>query len=517
MGRRCARNESRVSALSSTLADSNVMRARRIQLDTHDQAVILTRRDCPICRSEGFSAHARIRVQAGNQSIIATLYQVASDWLGWGEVGLSELAWERLGVEEGQELYLSHPQPLQSLGLVRGQIYGQRLSAPDLKSIITDIAASRYTDIHIAMFLTAMATRGLTDQELIEFTGAMIDAGDRLTWPRSPIADKHCVGGLPGNRTTPLIVAIVASCGLWMPKTSSRAITSPAGTADTMETLCPVDLDLAAMRRVVEQEGGCVVWGGAVRLSPVDDMLIRVARVMDIDAEDQLIASVMSKKVAAGASHLVLDLPVGDTAKIRTAQEAQHLGHRLSLVARSFGVTTRVIVSDGSQPVGRGIGPALEAMDVLAVLDNAADAPQDLRERALMLAADLLELAGAAEKGCGQAMAEHTLESGQAARKFEAICQAQGGMRVPVPARRQYGILAKRDGRVTRFDNRRLGRVAKLAGAPAASAAGVELHVHLGDRVVREQPLFTIHAESAGELNYAREFAASNGDIILVE
>jgi len=502
--------------LSAHPSDLNVMRARRIQLDTHDQPVILTRRDCPVCRSEGFAAHARVRVQAGNRRIIATLYQIESDWLDFGEVGLSESAWKKLDMRAGDEVFLSHPQPLESLGRVRGRVFGEPFSADDLQSIIGDIAASRYADIHTAMFLTVIATRGLQNSELISFTRAMIDAGDTLSWARAPIADKHCVGGLPGNRTTPLVVAIVASCGLWMPKTSSRAITSPAGTADTMETLCPVDLDLAAMRRVVEQEGGCVVWGGAVRLSPVDDILIRVARVMDLDAEDQLIASVMSKKIAAGATHLVLDLPVGQTAKIRTDRDAEHLGQRLKLVAEAFGVTPRVILSDGRQPVGRGIGPALEARDILAVLDNTADAPHDLRSRSLHLSAELLELAGAAGPGSGRAMAEEALRSGRAARKFEAICQAQGGMRVPVPARRQFGIVARRDGCVTRFDNRRLGRVAKLAGAPAASAAGVELHVHLGDRVVREQPLYTIHAETHGELNYAREFAFSNGDIIQV-
>ena len=497
--------------------DSNVMRARRIQLDTHDEAVVLTRRDCPVCRSEGFQAHARVQIQAGNRTIIATLYQIESDWLDRGEAGLSETAWKQLGVDDQDELYLSHPHPLGSLGLVRGQVYGHKLKRAELKAIITDIAAHRYADVQIAMFLTAMATRGLADEELIEFTRAMIEVGERLHWPRKPIVDKHCVGGLPGNRTTPLIVAIVASCGLWMPKTSSRAITSPAGTADTMETLCPVNLDLATMRRVVEQEGGCVAWGGAVKLSPVDDILIRVARVMDLDAEDQLIASVMSKKIAAGATHLVIDLPVGRTAKIRTAQEAQHLGQRLSLVAAAFDLTTRVIITDGSQPVGRGIGPALEAMDIVAVLENQTDAPADLRHRALVLAAEILELGGAAEKGKGYPIAEHALISGKAARKFEAICQAQGGMRVPIRARRKFGIVAKRDGQINSFDNRRLGRVAKLAGAPAAPSAGVELHVHLGDRVVHDQPLFTIHAETSGELNYAREFASSNGDIISVE
>ncbi len=501
-------------AEANLLQPSNNLRARRIALDTHDQPVILTRRDCPVCRSEGFSAHARVRLQNGSRRIIATLYQIDSDWLADGEAGLSESAWKRLNINEGDEIHLSHPQPLDSLSLVRGRIWGRRFTRQGLQDIITDVAAGSYADIHIAMLLSVIATAGLDQDEVISLTDGMIRAGDRLHWDREPIVDKHCVGGLPGNRTTPLVVAIVAACGLWMPKTSSRAITSPAGTADTMETLAPVDLDLKAMQRVVEREGGCIVWGGAVRLSPVDDMLIRVARVMDLDAEAQLVASVLSKKIAAGSSHLVLDLPVGPTAKIREQSEARELGQRLQSVARHFGLATRILITDGRAPVGRGIGPALEARDIIAVLGNHADAPADLRERALNLSAALLELAGLARDGSGRALAQKTLDSGAAAAKFEAICVAQGGMREPPHAQRQYVIVAKRSGEVASIDNRRLGRVAKLAGAPGAPAAGIEMHCTLGDTIEREQPIYTIHADTTGELNYAREFAFSNGDII---
>ncbi len=215
------------------------------------------------------------------------------------------------------------------------------------------------------------------------------------------MVDKHSVGGLPGNRTTPIVVSIVTSCGLTMPKTSSRAITSPAGTADTMETLAPVALDLATMRRVVEQEGGCIAWGGAVRLSPADDILISVERALDLDSEGQLIASVLSKKIAAGSSHVVLDIPVGPTAKVRNAEDAHRIAQGLVEVAEAFGLKAKPVFTDGTQPVGRGIGPALEARDVLAVLDNAAHAPHDLRERAVLLAATLLELAGKAPEGTG--------------------------------------------------------------------------------------------------------------------
>lgn len=344
----------------------------------------------------------------------------------------------------------------------------------------------------------------------------MTQAGDQLSWPMRPIADKHCVGGLPGNRTTPIVVAIAAACGLVMPKTSSRAITSPAGTADTMETLAPVDLDIPAMRRVVEREGGCVVWGGAVRLSPADDTLIRVERALDLDSEGQLVASVLSKKVAAGSSHLVLDLPVGPTAKVRSASAAAALSQNLTAVAEAFGLETRIVTTDGSQPVGRGIGPALEARDILAVLQGRSEAPPDLRQRAIALAGALLELAGSASPGKGEEIATRALLDGAAWTKFQRICEAQGGMRVPPVASYREPVLASRAGRIAAIDNRRLAKVAKLAGAPDDKAAGVELHVALGAAVAAGEPLYTVHSEAPGELTYSLDYVAANRDIIAV-
>lgn len=497
--------------------NGNNLVARRLGLDTHDELVVITRRDCPVCRSEGFSAHARVRLKNGRRSIIATLYQVESEWLGLHELGLSESAWHRLGIEEGDLVHISHPQPVASLSAVRGRIYGKRLDRAQMHAAINDIAAGRYADVHLAMFLSSMAARDPDDDELTDMIAAMVAVGEKLEWPRETIVDKHCVGGLPGNRTTPLVVPIVAEHGLWMPKTSSRAITSPAGTADTVETMTRVDLDIAALRKVVEQQGGCMAWGGAMRLSPVDDTLIRVERLMDIDAEGQMVASVLSKKVAAGSTHLVLDVPVGETAKVRSQADAERLVARFEQVGERFGMKVRVLVTDGTQPVGRGIGPALEARDVLSVLANADDQPIDLRERAVLLAGALLELAGVAETGEGGMLAEETLASGRARARFEAICRAQGDFRDPPVAGETHDMPSAHSGVVTRFDNRRLAQVAKLAGAPGAPAAGVYMHARLGDRVERGQPLYTIHAESRGELAYAREYAETNGIVVIGE
>ena len=495
----------------------NVLRLRRLGIDTYDEPVIYMRADCPVCRAEGFASHSRVTVAVNGTSIVATLHVVTSELLGVEEASLSESAWKLLGAQDGDAVALSHPEPIESLSHVRAKVYGRRLEAAAIHAVIKDVAALRYSDIHLAAFVSACAGDRLDAAETIALTRAMVETGERIAWAQRPIVDKHSVGGLPGNRTTPIVVAIAAAAGLVMPKTSSRSITSPSGTADTMETLAPVDLDVPAMRRVVEREGGCIVWGGAMHLSPADDILIRVERPLDIDSEGQMVASILSKKCAAGSTHVVIDMPVGATAKVRDAARARSLTARLAEVGAAVGLVVRIVATDGVQPVGRRIGPALEARDVMAVLERAADAPADLQQRALRLAAEVLELGGAARPGAGIVLASEILDDGRAWRKFQAICEAQGGMRQPPIAPHTEPVCAPAAGEVTLIDNRRLARVAKLAGAPVARAAGIELHAFLGTRVARGDPLFTVHAETRGELSYALDYLNSRPAIVRLD
>ena len=494
------------------------LRAKRLGLHTQHQPVVIMRTDCHVCRSEGLAARSQVLVSTGNRQVQATLFQIEGDELiALDEVALSETAWALLGVADGEAVKVTHAPAIESMASVRRRIYGNRLDASALAAIVMDIVAGRYTDVHLAAFLTAGAALPLDEQETANLTGAMVEVGDRMRWDAPIIVDKHCIGGLPGNRTTPIIVAIVAAQCLIMPKTSSRAITSPAGTADTMETLAPVDLDIVTLRRVVEAEGGCIAWGGAVHLSPADDIFVRVERELDIDTEGQLIASVLSKKISAGSTHVVIDIPVGPTAKVRSEEVAGHLAERMGAVAARFGLSAICLQTDGSQPVGRGIGPALEALDVLAVLQNASSAPDDLRRRAATLAGAALEIGGRAEKGEGTRLALETLADGRAWTKFEAICEAQGGMRTPPTAANVHPLVAPHAGRIVHIDNRRLARLAKLAGAPEAKAAGVRMDVRLGDEIDKGQPMLHVHAETRAELAYALEYAARSGDIVKVE
>ncbi|HMA25404.1 MAG TPA: thymidine phosphorylase family protein, partial [Gemmatimonadaceae bacterium] len=483
----------------------------------YQELVIFMASECPVCRSEGWGAQSRVKVSYNGRSIIATLNVTTESLLARDEASLSEAAWTLLGAKNGDLVRLSHSPPVESLSQVRAKVYGEKLSAAGIESIVRDIVAGRYSDIDLAAFVTVFAGAKVDSEETTALTRAMIDTGERLYWGRSPVVDKHCVGGLPGNRTSMVVVPIVAACGLTMPKTSSRAITSPAGTADAMETIAPVDLDLAHMRRVVEHEGACVVWGGRVRLAPADDVIISVERPLDFDSGTQLVASVLSKKAAAGSTHVVIDIPIGPTAKVRSTAAADVLESMLVTVGTAIGLSVRVVRTDGTQPVGRGIGPALEARDVLAVLRRCADAPADLLDRSLFLAGEVLETGGATAAGAGRARAQDALESGAALRKFEAICAAQGGMREPAVASLSHVVRATRHGRISGIDNRRLARLAKLAGAPRAASAGVELHARLGTTVQRDEPLMTIHAETPGEMDYARGYLAANPQVIDLE
>ncbi|MCW3478935.1 thymidine phosphorylase family protein [Neisseriaceae bacterium JH1-16] len=500
-----------------SLAPPTCLRFRPLGIDTSAEYVVYMHAGCHICRAEGFAAQARLAVSANQRTLIATLNIVRGDLIGIDEASLSISAQRALGIRAGTILHFSHMPVLASASHVRAKVFGQTLDRAALQAIVDDAVSGRLSDLHLAAFVTACAGERLDLDETTSLTEAMVAVGERLSWDRHPVVDKHCVGGLPGNRTTPIVVAIVTACGLLMPKTSSRAITSPAGTADTMEVLAPVDLDITAIRRVVNQTGGCIVWGGGMQLSPADDVLIRIERPLDLDSDGQLVASILSKKLAAGSERVLIDLPVGPTAKVRDAITAQRLSSRLITVGARLGLQVQVRLTDGRQPVGRGIGPGLEARDLLQVLRCDAQAPQDLAERALDLAGQVLELGDAATPGTGLSLARHTLTSGRAWQQFQAICDAQGGLRAVPQAPLRHLVLASQAGKVSTIDNRVLARIAKLAGAPQSKAAGVDLLVKLAEPVEQQQPLYAIHAEAPGELQYALCYALAHPNVIQLE
>lgn len=495
----------------------NQLKLKRLHIDTQIEHIVYMQKNCSVYKAEGFEALSRVQVHLNNKSLIASLNIIDSPILEKGHASLSEGAWKYLGAHEGDVALFSHPPAVLSLEHVRAKIYGNTIQKEDFVEILKDIIDGSYSNVETSSFITACAAEHLSLSEITDLTQAMVETGQQIHWSNEIIADKHCVGGLPGNRTTPIVVSIVAAAGLTIPKTSSRAITSPAGTADTMETLTKVDLDLSEIKEVVRKENGCFVWGGSVRLSPADDILIRVERALDIDSDGQMIASVLSKKKAAGSTHVLIDIPIGKTAKVRTMEAAEKLKYYFTVVATALNIKVKVVFTDGSQPVGAGIGPALEALDVLSVLKNEQSAPQDLKKRAVYLAGELLELAGHSKIGEGERAAKAILESGDAYKKFIRICEAQGSVKTPKLAQHTFAVKSIKSGFVTDIDNRKLAKAAKLAGAPTAPGAGIRLFAKIGTQVHINEVLFEIFSEAEGELSYTLDYLKGQTELFTIE
>jgi thymidine phosphorylase len=488
-----------------------MFKIRHVAIDTNPENTAFLPRTSSGYGAEQFQALRKIEICHDGKSILATLAIMDDEHLlRAGEIGLGEQAYRRLCLPEGTEVAVAQAKPPASLDAVRRKIGGDTLGDAEITATIRDISRHLYSPMEIAAFLVACAAF-MTTQETLALTRAMANVGSKLKWSSKLVVDKHCIGGIPGNRTSMIVVPIVAAHGLIIPKTSSRAITSPSGTADTMEVLANVDISVERMQEIVAQENAVLAWGARVNLSPADDVLISVERPLRIDTFEQMVASILSKKLAAGSTHLVIDIPVGPSAKVRDQNEAVRLRKLFEYVAGKAGIDIDVVLTDGSQPIGRGIGPVLEARDVMAVLRGDPAAPADLRDRAVMLAGRVLDFDPQLRGGQGYARAAELLASGAALAAMERLIVAQGKQQVEAQVGTlSHDVPSPRDGKVASIDCHLIARIARLAGAPMEKGAGIDLLCKVGDAIGSGEPLYRIHATSQTGLDFARELAAES-------
>ncbi len=383
---------------------------------------------------------------------------------------------------------------------IQRSLLGKNLSYKEIYNLMDQIAHERLSDILTTYFVAASFKDGFRHDDLFQFTKAMVETGNRLRF-KGIVADKHSIGGVSGTRATMIMVPIVAAAGYKIPKISSRAITTPAGTADAMEVLAGVEFKVDKLEDIVNTVGGCICWNGKLGIAPADDVLIHIEEPLAFESFDKIIVSVMAKKIAASTTHLVLDIPIGKTMKIVHEKDAEIVAKKFRDLGRKFGIKVVTTINKTKQPAGYGIGPALEARDVLKVLEQTEDRPVELQERALFLAGILLDLCFKeyGTKKQGIEVARDILESGTALAKFKEIIKAQGGS--PLISSQTLKIQNKKKiihstkrGRVREIDNRHLNSVARLLGAPKDKHAGMVLLKKIGDIVELREPIVELYA-----------------------
>ncbi len=437
-----------------------------------------------------------------------------------GHIGLFEEVLNALNVKDGDKVRIEIADKPESITYIRNKLDGKRLTPKELRTIVDDIVANRLTDVELTSFVIASYTRGMSMKEIVALTKAMAETGDMLKFNKYPIVDIHSIGGVPGNRTTMLIVPILVAAGCIVPKTSSRAITSPAGTADTMEVLCPVSMPIHKLKKIIDEVGGFIIWGGAVNLAPADDRIIQVEHPLSIDAEGQMLASIMAKKSSVGATHLLMEIPIGRGTKVGTKREAKHLSKHFAEIGHALKIKIKTIITVSSEPIGNGIGSVLEARDVLWSLKCDRRAPSDLVKKSIWMAGLLLEFVGKARKGTGTAMAHRLLSTGAAYGAMTRIVEAQGG-KMPEPeslkpAGKTYVFRAEKAGRIRTIENSSIAKIARMAGAPVDPDAGILLHKHCGDLVKKGESIMTVYARSSHKLGYAIKALRKLDGIIII-
>lgn len=419
-------------------------------------------------------------------------------------VGIN-LDMQKKGLKKGMLVEVKPTEKPKSLAFIKKKLRGEELSKEEIKAIIKDIVNDNLSDIELGAYVASVYAHDFTLKETINVIHEMVKTGTIMKWRFKNVVDKHSIGGVPGNRVTPIIVSIIAAAGLTIPKTSSRAITSAAGTADVVEIFSGISFTKKEIKKIVEKAGGCMIWNGALDLAPSDDKIIKAEYPLSLDPEGQLLASVISKKKAMGAKAVVIDIPYGYESKMESLEKAEALAKKFKEVGERLDMKIRCVITRGEQPIGNGIGPVLEAIDVLKVLDGRE--PKDLREKSLELAGLLLEMMNAGDKR----RAEEILDSGKALKKFKEIIKAQHG-NPDIDLKSMLGkftktIYARKDGDVIKIHNKELTQVARAAGAPKNKGSGIYIYVKLNDRIKKNDKLFEIYAESKHQLDEAYKLA----------
>lgn len=436
-----------------------------------------------------------------------------------GEVGLYADSAKELRLKGGETVELVNVPSPKCLDYIRKKMDRVALTSDEIYSIVEETVENKLSEGELASFVSAAYINGFGISETVSLAKAMVMTGQTLDLNVHPIADKHCIGGVAGNRTTMIIVPILAAAGVYIPKTSSRAITSPSGTADTFEVLAPVVLPINDLRKEVLKTRGCIVWGGAIDLAPVDDKLIRIRNSLHLDPRGLLLASILGKKKAVGAEFLVVDIPVGRGAKVEDESEGKSLANDFIQVSESLQIKTRCLITDGSDPIGFGIGPGFECQEALAALSPDMETRsqvfgggQELLDKGTLMAGSILEMVGKALPGKGTEMALDIVKKGKAIEKMREIIEAQGGNPkvkiddIPI-GKYKYEVKGDKNGRASHVDNKAISKIARAAGAPKDKGAGIILHCEMGDKIEMGQTLFEIYSESETKLSFAIEIA----------
>ncbi len=476
---------------------------KNLPISSFNENLAYIHKDCIAYKVDDLSTLTKIEIHGGVKTVYAFL-QVVDDarLVKPTELALNNEAFKQINLPEGANISITLSPPPPSLSSIKRKIAGNILSSGEYSAIINDIYARRYSNMDIASFLVASGSF-MSAPEVLALTEAMV--GDKtIHWDNeSIVVDHHCLGGIPGNKTDLIITSIVAAYGLPIPKTAARSLTSCAGVADTMSVLANVDYDEKKLKQLINENRGAIVCYDGLSIAEANKIISSVERQIGITQQEHITASILAIKLAAGITHLLVDIPVGPKSRIKSTNEAMRLRKLIEYVGDMLSIEIDAVITDGSEPIGNGVGAVLEARDVMKVLRNKDDAPQDLKEKSLFLAGRILEFDPKLRGGQGYLVAKEILNSGRALEVMNRMIHAQGKAPQPQLGHLTRDIVSNVSGTVEAIDNSRINKIGIWAGAGQYAGAGLDLFKKVGDHVEQGETLYRIHSCNSTDFAFA--------------
>ena len=410
---------------------------------------------------------------------------------------------------------------MRAVDIIQKKRQGEELSREELEYLVLGYTRGDVPDYQMAAWLMAVVWQGMSERETVDLTMTMAHSGDMLDLSSiAPlVVDKHSTGGV-GDKTTLVVAPWVASLGLPVGKMSGRGLGFSGGTLDKLESIPGFNVNLTQAQFMdILKRHNLVLSGQSADLAPADGKMYALRDVTaTVESLPLIASSVMSKKIAAGANAIVLDVKTGSGAFMKTEADAVALAEAMVKIGTGVGRRVSAVISDMEQPLGNAVGNALEVAEAIATLHGRG--PADLREHCLIVASEMLVLGGKAETpDAARAMLQQALHSGRALDKCREWVQAQGGdvrvledITVMPKARLVTDLCSPRGGYIAAINALRVGMATVALGAGRAKkgdavdhAVGAVLHKKVGDAVAKGEPLFTIHANDESRLAEAQQ------------
>ncbi len=489
---------------------TDIFHAKTKLIDIQDGEELIVLINEEEAREHWINSFDKVVIMYEDQEIVLNA-DLANKIVKPGEVWLFKDVYEKYNIPANATVAVSFTQTNgKALEALKKAIKWEKLNYKETYAIMKDISDNRFTDTLITYYSAIGFFKKASDYELYEMAKAMAETGEMLHFD-GVVADKHCMGGVPGNETTMIMIPLLSSLGIKMPKTFSKAITSPAATGECVNVLMDISFSKKEIENLVKKQNCCLVRGGGLDLAPADEKLIKVAYPLSMQSYSRTVVSIMAKKYAMGINHSLIDIPMGPTAKVPDMKTAKRLKKKYEYVGKKLGMKVVVEITNAKEPIGSWIWATLQVREVLRVLQQHELRPMDLQNKALHLSAKIIELVGMAKGKKAYELAYQQLKSWKAWKKMQSIIKAQWWKNPNINseelelAKYKKEVKAEKDGVVKSIDMKLINLTTRTLGAPIDDQGWLYLHKKTGDRVKKNDIIYVMYANQQNKIDMALE------------